>query len=227
MTGSSITGNAGPRILVVQGGGRPCGNTYLLCRSACEGVSRAGGIPAFVSLADRQISPCRGYACDACRNNGGRCVIEDDFIGVYQQVLESHGIILATPVYVGTLSAVLKAFMERFRAGSVGALFYGQVDPMRYKVGGALAVGVHAYGGQEFALQAMIDFFLAEEMIVVGGDTPHAYFGAAGESSTRDGVHPSPPDGLAGSAALVGAASVGARVTEVSRWVFEGKRRPR
>ena len=225
MTGGTATDNDRPKVLVVQGGGRPRGNTYLLCQSAREGISLAGGEPVFVSLVGKRISPCMGYACDSCRSNGGKCVMEDDFPEIYRKVLESDGIIFATPVYVGTISAVLKAFMERFRAGSIGALFFGQVDPMRDKVGGALAVGIHPYGGQEFALQAIIDFFLAEEMIVVGGDTPHAYFGAAGESMGKQGDHPCPPDGLVGSAALKGAVSVGARVTAVSRWVLEGKRR--
>jgi len=224
MAGGKPTDNTRPKVLVVQGGGRIRGNTYLLCQAACEGISQAGGHPHFVSLVGKRISPCMGYACDACRSNGGRCVVEDDFQEVYHHVNESDGIILATPVYVGTISAVLKAFMERFRAGSVGALFYGQVDPMRDKVGGALAVGIHPYGGQEFALQAIIDFFLAEEMIVVGGDTPHAYFGAAGESMGVKEDHPCPPDSLVGSAALKGATSVGARVASVSRWVLEGKK---
>ena len=65
-------------------------------------------------------------------------------------------------------------------------------------------------------------FFLAEEMIVVGGDTPHAYFGAAGESG-GSGAHPCPPDAVSGSPAAQGARSVGMRVASVSSWAKMGK----
>lgn len=205
-----------PRVCVIQGGGRPRGNTYHLCRAAARGATEAGAEAVNISLVGKRISPCLGYACDHCRRSEGNCCIDDDFHAIYKDVLASDGIIIASPVYVGTISAQLKAFMERFRAGSIGAVFHRGRDPMRDKVGGALSVGIHPYGGQEFALQSIINFFLAEEMIVVGGDTPHAYFGAAGESGA-EGPHPCPADGILGShSALEGARTVGTRVAAIA-----------
>ncbi|MGE5483466.1 MAG: flavodoxin family protein [Ignavibacteriales bacterium] len=206
-----------PRVCVIQGGGRPRGNTYHLCQAAAHGATAAGAEVRSLSLVGKRISPCLGYACDHCRTNGGDCRIDDDFHAIYREVLASDGIIIASPVYVGTVSAQLKAFMERFRAGSIGALFHGMRDPLRDKVGGALCVGIHPYGGQEFALQSIINFFLAEEMIVVGGDTPNAYFGAAGESGAQ-GPHPCPPDSILDShRALEAARTVGTRVATIAR----------
>lgn len=213
------------RVLVIQGDGRRKGNTFHMCQAAVDGAREAGAEVSFVSLVGRRISPCRGYACDICRKKPGTCPIQDGFHGIYQEVLAADGVIMASPVYVGTISAQLKAFMERFRAGSIGAIFHGDPDPMRDKVGGALAVGIHPYGGQEFTLQAIISFFLAEEMVVVGGDTPNAYFGAAGESGAT-GPHPCPPDGiLASTPALQGARTVGKRVATVARALKLGKGR--
>ena len=60
----------------------------------------------------------------------------------------AEGIIMATPVYNGGLSAQLKAVMDRCRA--LGAIDF---DFMRYKVGMAIAVGGDRIGGQEFAIQ--------------------------------------------------------------------------
>lgn len=215
-----------PRILVIQGGGRRQGNTYHLCQAALEGAAAAGAEVSFVSLAGKRISPCLGYACDFCRTHNGVCRIEDDFGTLYRQVLAADGIVIGTPVYMGTLSAQLKAFMERFRAGSMAALFHGGVDPMRDKVGGALAVGIHPYGGQEFAIQAIINFFLAEEMVVVGGDSPHAYFGAAADSG-RPGPHPCPPDAVLDCRWVRQAATtVGKRVALVARALKAQRHRP-
>lgn len=189
-----------------------------MCEAAARGARSAGAEVTRISLGKREIRPCMGYACDACRRDGA-CVIKDDFQDVYQQVAISHGIVIGAPVYVGGVPAQLKAFMERFRAQSIGCLFRGEPEPMRNKVGGALTVGIHPYGGQEFVIAGILGFFLAEEMIVVGGDTPHAYYGAAAESGSA-GPHPCPPDTVCKSeSAMMGAESVGRRVAEVAAMV--------
>ena len=60
--------------------------------------------------AGKEIKPCD--VCNACLENG-ECIIRDDFSPVFDKMVEANGIILASPVYFGSCTALLKALMER------------------------------------------------------------------------------------------------------------------
>ena len=109
----------------------------------------------------------------------------------YNEILEADGIILATPMYFGTVTSLLKTYMERtepfYRRTKRDWLKAG----LRNKVGGALVVGHSRHGGQEYTIMTIHKYFLILEMIVVGAmsgnDTfPGPSFGAAGVQYPRD-----------------------------------------
>jgi multimeric flavodoxin WrbA len=68
------------------------------------------------------------------------CSIKDDLMPGYQKMKEADGIILASPVYYGSCTALLKGLMER--AGYISR-FNG--EPLKGKVGGPL-VGARRAG---------------------------------------------------------------------------------
>ena len=98
------------KIVAIYGSPRRKGNTSLLLKKAAEGASDAGAQVEEIILRDLKISPCLEiYGC----KQTGRCVIKDDFQGVYDQLLACQGLMLATPIFFYTVSAHTKALMDR------------------------------------------------------------------------------------------------------------------
>jgi multimeric flavodoxin WrbA len=83
---------------------------------------------------------------------------------VYNLMREADGIILASPVYNGGVSAQMKAIMDRCRA-----LFAADPDTLKYKVGMAIAVGGDRIGGQELAMQQIHTFYILNGVIPISG----------------------------------------------------------
>lgn len=90
------------------------------------------------------------------------------------------GLLLGSPVYMGSMSSQLKAFLDRsvvFRRN--GFLFQD-------KPAAAIAVGGSRNGGQELTIQAIHAALLIHDMIIVGDGQPGAHFG--GTLCSRDDV---------------------------------------
>lgn len=99
------------QILIVQGGGRPNGNTAQLVQSFAEGARDAGHQVEILSLLKQEVKGCLG--CNACRY-GKPCVQKDSFSGMIPQIKAADLIVFASPLYFWTISSKLKAFIERF-----------------------------------------------------------------------------------------------------------------
>ena len=98
------------KIIAVYGSPRRNGNTALLLQKAVQGAREAGDVVEEVILRDLKMSPCLEiYGC----KETGRCVIQDDFQKLYDQLLASSGIILASPIFFYTVSAHTKILMDR------------------------------------------------------------------------------------------------------------------
>ena len=124
----------------------------------------------FFGVRAKNISPCRH--CDYCLREG-ECVVKDDMYEVYPLINDAEGIIMATPVYNGGVSAQLKIMMDRCRA--LGAANF---DFMRFKVGMAIAVGGDRIGGQELAIQQIMTFYILTGAVPVSGGAFGANLGA-------------------------------------------------
>jgi len=98
------------KILAIYGSPRRNGNTSLLLKKAVKGALEAGAEVEEVFLRDLKMSPCLEiYGC----KETGRCVIQDDFQKVYDQLLVCHGLMLASPIFFYTVSAHTKILMDR------------------------------------------------------------------------------------------------------------------
>lgn len=135
----------------------------------------------FYGVRGKSISPC--MHCDYCIRNG-ECIVKDDMYDVYSLMRDATGLILATPVYNGGVSAQIKAIMDRTRA--LGAENY---NFMRYKAGMAIAVGGDRIGGQELAIQQIMTYYILGGAIPVSGGALGANLGAnLWSQDTLDGV---------------------------------------
>ena len=99
------------KILVIQGGGRPNGNTARLASRFRDGARDAGHEVEVISLAKYPVNGCLG--CNACRY-GKPCVQKDAFNELVPKIKEADCLVFASPLYFWTISAKLKAFIERF-----------------------------------------------------------------------------------------------------------------
>jgi multimeric flavodoxin WrbA len=120
-------------ILAIYGSPRRKGNTTLLLNHAVQGALDTGTQVERIVLRDLKMSPCLEiYGC----KETGRCVIQDDFQEVSNQLLACHGVILASPIFFYTVSAHTKILMDRCQSLWVKKYWidkipYGQWNPRR------------------------------------------------------------------------------------------------
>ena len=99
------------KILVIQGGGRPNGNTDQLVKAFTKGVVDAGHEVEIISLIKNEVKGCLG--CNACRY-GKPCVQKDGFNEMVPKIKAADMLVFASPLYFWTISSRIKAFIERF-----------------------------------------------------------------------------------------------------------------
>ena len=98
------------RITVLVGSPRMGGNTETLADALVAGASAAGAEVVKYTLRGKKIAPC--VNCDYCHTHD-RCAIDDSMTEVYDLLLKTDVLVFATPVYFYTMSAQLKALLDR------------------------------------------------------------------------------------------------------------------
>jgi multimeric flavodoxin WrbA len=86
------------------------GNTGRLMGEVLKAAEMAGATIETVDLPGGTVLPCR--ACDTCHKKGF-CPQSDDFEDIRAKIMQSDGVVLASPNYIFSVSAQLKAFMDR------------------------------------------------------------------------------------------------------------------
>jgi len=110
--------------------------------------------------------------CDYCLRNK-ECKLKDDMYELYPLLRKADGLVIATPVYNGGISGQTKTVMDRCRA-----LFATDKNVLKYKAGMAIAVGGDRAGGQELAIQQIMNFYVLNGAIPVSGGSFGANLGA-------------------------------------------------
>ena len=86
------------------------GNTGRLLEEVLAGVRQEGGEVELVSLSGAKVLPC--VSCELCHKTG-RCLINDDFEEIKEKLQSCDGFIFASPNYIHSITAQLKAFFDR------------------------------------------------------------------------------------------------------------------
>ena len=147
------------KIIGIVGSPRRGGNTEILVKEALKAVAEKEIETELITLAGKEIKPCDG--CRQCRDKKIDCHIKDDLQPIFQKMLEADGIILATPVYVGSATAQTKALIDR-----VAYLSLAKDRPLENKVGAPIVVGRRA--GQDFTFAQLLLFFFVTGMVIPG-----------------------------------------------------------
>lgn len=151
----------------IVGSPRKNGNTEILTSHTLQAIAEEGLDTELIRLAGLDIRPC-----DACRMcfKEERCPIEDDLFPIYLKMKEADGIILASPVYYGSATALIKALMER--AGHIG---HSGRNVFTGKVGGPLVVARRA--GHNFTFAQLTLWFQILGFYVPGSTYWNIAFG--------------------------------------------------
>lgn len=158
------------KIVGVSGSPRKSGNTGECLQEALRACSEVCSTE-LITLANLKIAECDG--CSRCKKEGTKRLPcpphDDDMTGLYHTLASADGFIFASPVYYGSVTGIMKVFMDRFipfyadegsRSELKGAL--------RFKPAGAIAIGGGRNDGIEAVLETLHRFFLFNDMIVVG-----------------------------------------------------------
>lgn len=158
------------RIVAFNGSPRKDGNTALLVREVFKQLSSPGIETELVQLSGSTIKTC--LACYRCYERKNRhCATQDDDLNkLIDKMLAADGIILASPTYIGDVTAAMKALMDR-----AGMVARANDCMFRRKVGAAVTVA--SWGGAIHTFDSMNHFFLIGEMIVVGSSNWNLGFG--------------------------------------------------
>jgi multimeric flavodoxin WrbA len=140
--------------------------TEHILKEALRMLAEQGFETRFFTVRGKHISFCTH--CDHCLTHK-ECVFKDDMQEVYALLKAAKGVIFATPVYNGGISAQTKAVMDRCRA-----VVASDKNFFKYKIGMGISLGGDRHGGQEAALQQIHTFYILNGMIPVSG----GFFGA-------------------------------------------------
>ncbi len=146
------------KALGISGSPRPDGNTMLITRHALSAMAEEGIETELLSLSGLTIHGCN--ACLACLKEE-RCSIEDDLMPIYEKMKQADAIIVSTPVYFGSATALVKGLLER-----TGYIVRNNNGTFRGKVGGPLVVARR--GGLTFTLAQMNYWFQTLEFYMTG-----------------------------------------------------------
>ena len=102
------------KIVAINGSPRSGWNTDILVREAVAGAAAAGAEVEMIDLYRlEKFTGC--ISCFGCKTEAhqGRCVCRDGLYEVLEKIRRADGLILGSPVYLGDISAGLRALYER------------------------------------------------------------------------------------------------------------------
>lgn len=164
------------KALGIVGSPRQGGNTEYLTAHCLKAIAEEGLDTELVTLAGQDIRGC--IACDYCFEHPGECSIEDDLQPIYAKMVAADALIVASPVYYGSATSLVKGLLER-----AGFMSIGQ-KPFKGKVGGPLVVARRA--GQNFTFVELLHWFHMMQIINPGSTYWNIAFGRAKGEVAKD-----------------------------------------
>lgn len=149
------------KIVAFNGSPRKGGNTEILIKEVFKPMQEAGIETEIVQLGGKLLRGCS--SCYACfKTKDGQCAIKTDGMNEFiRKAQDADAIILASPTYYGSVSAEMKAFMDR-----LGLTTIGQGRTLTHKIGAAV-ISVRR-GGAVTVYDELNRFMLGSGMIVPG-----------------------------------------------------------
>ena len=168
----------GLKLFGISGSPRKAATDYIVREALRYAAEKYTVETSYFSAMGKKLNFC--IHCDFCIKNRKGCVHNDDMQEVYEKLKWADALIIGTPVYQGMVSGQTKVIMDRCRAIAAQDIHF-----IMNKPGAALAVGGDRIGGQEPSIQAILNFYVINEAIPVGGGSFGANLGGAFWSKDR------------------------------------------
>jgi multimeric flavodoxin WrbA len=102
------------KVLGICGSPRKGGNTEILLDKTLGGAASGGADCEKVILSDLKIAPVSEKEYEEV-NNEGFSPVDDDMQAIYRKIKEADVLILASPIFFGSLSSQTKIMIDRFQ----------------------------------------------------------------------------------------------------------------
>ena len=100
------------RVIGISGSPRRGGNTEMLLDRVLDAARNNGAdIKKFI-LNELNFSPCQ--ECENIRQDGA-CIVEDDWQKMFLEIENADAVVIASPIFFGSVSAQIKMFIDRFQ----------------------------------------------------------------------------------------------------------------
>jgi multimeric flavodoxin WrbA len=156
------------RVILLSGSPNAEGNTMQILRECAKTIEANGVEAEVISLAGMKLH-------DAMDFQSG----DDGLDAVIGKIKDADGLIVGGPVYWGTVRAQLMTALQRIAMASMQ-----QGNFLSRMVGGPIAVARR--GGSTAAIQEMLMFYLANDMIVPGSTYWNIVFGQTPGQALED-----------------------------------------
>ncbi|MDR0621917.1 MAG: flavodoxin family protein [Deltaproteobacteria bacterium] len=145
------------KVTIILGSPRLDSNSEKLAKAAAATLLGPGEAPEIFRLNDLRYRGCQ--ACMSCKTKTEVCVLKDDLARVLSVAAFSDFLILTTPIYIGEITAQLKAFIDRSYSWFKPD-FVSSADPTRLAPGKKLLFVVTQGNPDLGAYKSNIDAYL-------------------------------------------------------------------
>ncbi len=135
------------KVVAIGGSPRLNGNTNYLIDEALNELAKKGIETEKIVLNQYRVNPCQAHS--NCRQSL-KCLQEDDTSWILERFSQADGVIIASPVYFGSISAQTKTFLDRT------FFLYTHNIPKQAKCFGLIAIAGRA--GFDQAIQELKKF---------------------------------------------------------------------
>ncbi|NCD33627.1 MAG: flavodoxin family protein [Spartobacteria bacterium] len=103
--------NPHPKVLGIGGSPRKGGNSDVILQHVLKGVTDQSCAAEGIHLRDVHYQGCIG--CECCRKDKICTGLKDGMSLIYQDILESQGLVLVSPTHQYNITSWMKAFIDR------------------------------------------------------------------------------------------------------------------
>lgn len=176
------------KVLGINGSPRENGNTRGFLDVVLKRAEELGAKTEYIGLCDKSIRGCRGcYGCVKEKH----CVVKDDFQAIFESMMQADAILLASPVYHASMTAEMKALLDRAGFSGRWATNAMKETGESYQWSGSIFSGkvvapitVARRTGQVLAFAEILTWAACNDCIIIGNT--YWNMGVAGKGGSID-----------------------------------------